>query len=245
MSWSYFWGIGQNVQTFVRNLIMNFYLDETVTSFNLSFLCCDGGVVKNILSRVAIEGSENITPVVIANRIINGVNTTTYHRFESGNINYEKCRNHFVVLAKMIMMLTRHGIVDYPNGYLITPEKHDRITDGTMHPSELFNTTRLSNSFYVEDLEEFKLIPRLPNSSDTDRPNIYHALDPTILNKILTYSEKEGAHAVLTDYLASKVNMSKKAMVRYLKLFTLFDMLDKEKPLALLTGSEENNSFWP
>lgn len=229
----------KNVPSFIQDLIIDFYLDETVESFELSFLCCDRNIVTNIISRVIPMEEESITPIVIANRSINGIKLRTYHRFESNNINYEKCRNHFVVLIKMIFMLRRHAVIDFPCGYLVTPQQHDMIRDGSMHLVELFNKNYLSNEIYLDDLEDIKLYSFLPDDNNkTDTPNIYHSLNWLVLHKILDWSDKNSSSIVLTDELASKVDMGKAALTKYLMLF------DKNKPSSngIFILSEDKNT---
>lgn len=210
----------KNVISFVHNLIMNFYLDETVESFGLSFLCSDRNVINNIISGNIPAIEENITPIVIAKRCLNGIKVQTYHRFESNNINYEKCRSHFVVLIKMILMLNRHNVIDFPNGYAITPQQHDMIQDGSMHLVELFNKKRLTNNFCLDDLEDIQPYSLASDKSNrTDKPNIMHSLNISVIHNIIDWSDKKSTSIALTDDLASKCGMNKKKLTKYLRLF--------------------------
>jgi hypothetical protein len=212
----------KNVKSFIQDLIINFYLDETVESFELSFLCCDKNVIDNIISGISSERLENITPIVIANRCINGIKTKTYHRFESDNINYEKCRHHFIVLVKMILVLVKNNIISFPCGYLITPQQHDMILDGNIHLVELFNKNRLTNSFCVDDLDDVEIFPISVNDSHkTNKPNIYHCLKSTVIHNILTLADKYTSSMPLTDDVASRCRMNKTALTKYLRLFDI------------------------
>lgn len=228
----------KNVQSFVRDLIINFYLDETVESFELSFLCCDRNVVNNIISGVNLSTEENITPIVIVNRCINDVKTSTFHQFESNNINYEKCRKHFIVLINMILMLVKYRIINFPNGYLVTPQQHDLILDGSMHLAELFNKKQLSNGFNLDDLQDIE--PSSLSADDsrkTKKPTIYHCLNWSVLDNILAWSNDSPSIA-LTNELASRCHMNKIALAKYLRLFTLTDANFATNDIFL--PSEEN-----
>lgn len=210
----------KNVQYFVQDLIINFYLDETVESFELSFLCCDRNVVNNIISGTTPNIEENITPIVIANRHINGIETRTYHRLESNNINYEKCRNHFIVLIKMIFLLVKHNLIKFPNGYCLTPQQHDMIQDGSMHLATLFNNNHFSNDFYLDDLVD--LNPKTftkDKTNITSTPNLNHCLNISFIHDLLTWTDPSSSSVILTDELASKCRMNKMALVNYLRLF--------------------------
>jgi hypothetical protein len=210
----------KNIHSFVQNLILNVYLDETVESFELSFLCCDRNVVQNILSEITPTEEEYITPIAVINRCINGIKIRTYHRFESNNINYPKCRKYFVVLIKMILMLKRHHVIGFPNGYVITPQQHDMIRDGSMHLAELFNGRPLSNAFCLDDLAIKEIYSLLPDESKkTTSPVIAHALAVYVLDNILCWSDTNSSSIMFSDDLASKCNMTKKALTKYLWLF--------------------------
>lgn len=209
----------KNVQPFIRDLITNFYLDETVESFGLSFLCCDIDIVNNIISGITPKTDEMITPIVIANRCINGVKTRTFHRLESNNINYQKCRNHFIVLIKMIFVLVKHKVLSFPNGYLVTPQQHDTVLDGSTHLSELFNNTHLSNDFYLEDIVS-GFTPD-DDKNYTDKPDIFHCLNQHFISDILSGANTDKRLIELTDELASKCSMNKTALAKYLRLFEL------------------------
>ena len=215
----------KNVTFFIQDLIKNFYLDETVESFEISFLCCDRNVVKNIISHTNPGSEESITPIVIAERCINGIKIKTYHKFQSDNINYDKCRRHFIVLIKMITMLRKYGIVKFPNGYVITHQQHDMILDGSMHLAELFNNNYLSNHLNLEDLDDIQSYyydtNDGPDSRKTNTPNIYHALNRSVIIDILTWSDKDRSSIDLTDELASRCYMSPNKLNKYLKLFDI------------------------
>lgn len=216
----------KHVKCFIQDLIINFYLDETVESFEISFLCCDRNIVNNIISHTTPSPEESITPIVIAERCINGLKTKTYHKFESNNINYDKCRRHFVVLIKMITMLRKHGIVKFPNGYVITHQQHDMIQDGSMHLAELFNNNYLSNRLCLDDLDDISSYYNANHGTDsreTNTPNIYHALKRSVIIDILTWSEKDSSSIALTDELASKCYMSKNKLSKYLRLFDIYN----------------------
>lgn len=214
----------KNVLTFVKNLIANFYLDETVKSFEVSFLCCDRNLVKNILSGSLPQQEESITPIVIAEREINGLSFKTYHKFESNNINYERCRSHFVVLIKLLLMLNKQRVVNFPSCYIIGPQAHDMVRDGNTHLSHLFNNTYLSSNSHLEDLNDLE---PYSFSSDiarkTTKPNILHIADIAIMDNILDSSENNSASIALTDDLAKKCGMTKNALVKYLRLCNLDD----------------------
>lgn len=228
----------KNVKPFVRDLIISFYLDETVESFELSFLCCDSNVVDNISSGISSGAQENITPIVIAKRCINGIKTSTYHRFESNNINYEKCRRHFIVLIKMILVLVKNNIISFPCGYLVTPQQHDMILDGSMHLAELFNTNRPNNAFYVEDLADVEIctIP-INDSHTTNEPNIYHCLDSAVIHNVLALADKDTLSMPLNDDVASRCGMNKTALAKYLRLF---DMNSNQRNSKVVFVSSEN-----
>jgi hypothetical protein len=212
----------KHVKPFVRDLIISFYLDETVESFELSFLCCDSNVINNISSGISSGIQENITPIVIANRCINGIKTSTYHRFESNNINYEKCRHHFIVLIKMILVLVKNNIISFPCGYLVTPQQHDMILDGSMHLAELFNKNRPTNDFNVDDLEDVEIRPiSVDDNHRTNKPHIYHCLNSTVIHNILTLTDKATSSMPLTDDVASRCGMNKAALAKYLRLFDI------------------------
>jgi len=232
----------KHVQPFVRDLIINFYLDETVESFGLSFLCCDKNVVNNIISGIIPKTEEHITPIVIANRCINGIKTRTYHRFESNNINYEKCRHHFIVLIKMIFVLVKHRIISFPNGYSVTPQQHDMILDGSMHLAELFNNNRFSNNFCLDDLEDIEIRSlSITDNHITNKPNIYHGLNCSVIHNILTWTDTASPSEILTDDLASRCGMNKVALAKYLRLFDV----DNDKPgtHSVVRPSEKNDTL--
>ena len=223
----------KHVVCFVKHLILNFYLDETVQSFNVSFLCSDRDVIKNIICGVTPEITEEITPIVIANRCINGINTQTYHQFESGSINYDKCRQYFVVLIKIIMMLVREGIMQYPNGYFVTQQQHEMILRGKMHPSELFSRGSLSNAFNVDDLEDYKTRSKSPDEEKkTNIPHIYHLIDQEMLYDILIRLEHSNS-TVLCDDLAARFDMTSKALEKYLRLADIDYRSGNEKDRVL------------
>lgn len=230
----------KNVQPFIRDLIINFYLDETVESFGLSFLCCDTNVVNNIISNISPGTNESITPIAIAERCINGVKTRTYHRFESGNINYEKCRHHFIVLIKMILVLVKSNIISFPNGYVIAPEEHDMILDGSKHLAELFNNNYLRNDFYLDDLEDIEIDSiSADDSHRTSKPNIYHGLNCSLLSDILIWADKNSPSMILTDDLASRYGMNKMALAKYLRLFDMNN--DKPASNGVFLSPEKND----
>lgn len=212
----------KHVKPFVQDLIINFYLDETVESFELSFLCCDHNVINNINSGNFSGAPENITPIAIANRCINGVKTKTYHRFESNNINYEKCRSHFIALVKMILVLVKNNIINFPSGYLVTPQQHDMILDGRLHLAKLFNESRPKNGFHVDDLEDVQIFRISVNDShETNEFNMYHCLKSTFIHNILTLTDKYAFSMPLTDDVSTRCGMSKTAFAKYLRLFDI------------------------
>lgn len=232
----------KKVVSFVRDLITTFYLDDTVESFELSFLCCDKNVVNNIISGFHPVTEESITPIAIVDRCINGIKTRTYHRFESNNINYEKCRKHFIVLIKMILMLVKYQIIKFPNGYLVTPQQHDMILDGRMHLAELFNQKHLSNDFCLDDLED--IIPSSISRDDsckTTKPTIYHCLKWSVIIDILTWSDDKSSSVALTNDLASRCHMDKMALVKYLRLFDRNNA--KPATSGVFLPSEDGESF--
>lgn len=239
----YSWPGSQNrwyksVQPFVRDLIINFYLDETVESFGLSFLCSDNTVVHNLLADINSKTEENITPIVIANRCINGVKTRSYHQFESNNINYEKCRKHFIVLIKMILVLVKYRIIDFPNGYWVPPQQHDMILDGSVHLADLFKNNRLLNDFNLDDLEDLE-----PTSLSADyyrktnKPDIYHCLDCSVIHNILTWSDEKSLSIALTDDIASRCGMKKIALAKYLRLFDINNNIPARNGVFLPSGN--------
>jgi len=230
----------KSVELFVKDLVMNFYLDETVESFELSFLCCDKNVVRNIISGISPGTEEQITPIVIANRCINGIKTHTYHQFESNDINYEKCRNYFVVLIKLILELVKYRIIRFPNGYLVTPQQHDMIVDGSMHLAELFKNNQLSNNFYLDDLKDIEP-PSLSadDKNKTNKPNIYHGLNCSVLRNILTWSDKNSPSIALTDDLASRCGLNKIALAKYLRLFDLNNAKPTTNGVFLDSGQQD------
>lgn len=230
----------KNVIEFVRNLIKNFYLDETVESFQLSFLCCDKNLINNISSEKYTGTSESITPFVIANRRIQGIETITYHRLESNDINYEKCRKHFIVLIKMIFVLVNYGIISFPNGYLVPPQQHDMILDGSMHLAELFKNNQLYNGLCLDDLTDLE--PHSFSFNDknaTNKPNLYHCLDFSVLHNILNWSEVNSQSTILTDNLASKCGMNKIALAKYLRLFDMNNLNLSKNKVFLYSKQEE------
>ncbi|CAM4473794.1 MAG: hypothetical protein LEGION0403_FIIPPAGN_02411 [Legionella sp.] len=246
----------KNVVPFVSDLLPNFYLDETVESFELSFLCCDRSVVHNIISGIVPQKEEPITPFVIANRCINGIKTRTYHQFESCNINYDKCRLHFIVLIKMIFVLKRHHLINFPNGYVVTPQKHDMILDGSLHLAELFNTKHFSIDFYLDDIENIEIpVRETAENNYTNKPNIYHGLNNSVIHRILTWTDKDSHSIELTDVLATKCGMNKNSLAKYLKLFDLkkgdspstgvFLSSTKEEPITInLVRIREIEAEW-
>tara|TARA_B100001996_G_scaffold375635_1_gene355845 strand:+ start:637 stop:1368 length:732 start_codon:yes stop_codon:yes gene_type:complete len=210
-------------------------LDEAVISFRIAFLCCDANIVRNIISDTYSDTDESMTPIIIANRCIHGINVRTYHRFESQNINYHKCRKHLIMIAKMIMMLVKHINLDFPSGYVVTPEQHENIFYGKMHLAELFNNHWFLNGFHIDDLEDIEYLDSKNDQSrvdTTDCPQLHHALDASILYK-LKFIEKNKDHGKIriTNELAKEYNMTPNTMVKYLALYEIC-LKSKEKKLV-------------
>lgn len=215
-SHNYYWH--RNVKGFIHGVIHSFYLDDTVQSFELSFLCCDRNLIKNILSGINPEKRELITPIVIANRRIHGVNIRTYHRFQSEDINYEECRKYFIALIKLIFMLKRHEIIDYPSGYVLTQQQNDIVLNEKIPLVTLFNTTHLPNALHLESLTTTELAEQSNDLLYTDKPHIYHVLNASLLKKISQLA-KTADTIELTSELASQVDLSQPSLEKYLQLF--------------------------
>ena len=206
----------KNIILFVRGLIKRFYLDETVESFDLSFLCCDREVVNHIKNNTNIERPERITPFVIAHRKINGIEVTSYHLFETNDINYEKCRQYLIALIKIIMYLVNEKIMRYPNGYTITPEEHDKILNGQKHLSDYFQRRVHSYNYHIEDLADIKET-RL-SEKETDNPHFYNILNSSELFNVFESTEQKDK-APITEKMASKFGMTPKILEKYLWLY--------------------------
>lgn len=230
----------KNVTSFTMDIIKNFYLDSTVKNIRFSILCSDANMVKNLISGITPNKNEPITPFIEASRDINGVQVITYHRFESENINYEKCRKHFVILNKMMFMLKSYRIIDFPNGYIVSPQKHDMIRDGSMHLADLFKNTSRSNDLCLDDLLE--LTPRSLSSDKDDqtiKPNLYHALDCSVIHDLITWTNRDEDSAILTDELLSRCGMSTKELIKYLNLFALNTLSSTGNPIFLHSNEDE------
>lgn len=214
----------KNINRFIKSILLKFSLDETVDEFELSFLCSDKNVVRNILSKNFPSDEERITPIIIADRTINGVKTKTYHCLQSENINYEKCRSHFIVLINLLMVLVKCRIVDYPKGIFVPPQQHDMLLDGKLHVSHLFKAKTITNDFLLDNLEGIQEHQVPENSkSSTSIPNAYHALDTSILDNILNLASKEELSVLVTDELISKLNITKVRLIKYLNLLSKVD----------------------
>lgn len=120
----------RNTGSVLRNRLIHQYEDSSIQAQRISFLCDNDLVFSSdfYLSK-NIDHCKNVTimPIIEIDRIINGVEITSYYLTEAQKLSSKPLRNSFYILVKSVENLVDNHLLKEGRFYKLKPETLDRV----------------------------------------------------------------------------------------------------------------------